>query len=503
MATWRVDNSDGRTFWQASHTYEVGDRCIVSPTAATGERKYIYRCTVGGESGESEPAWDTSGTFVDNEVTWTTERPNDGTWENATPSLRYLLHTAISDTILVHNEHNETVDYNDGTHTLYGATGNNLNIICVDKDTEEPSVGASILFEADVTSVRFNGNVVYSFGISWRIEGPEVYFIGSTSRWIFDGNGGQILYLPNEAIISVYDTYGFAIFKNGSIRLGNYLTYLDLDQDTSMSLENVSIVADNGTKNLFKGSYFSGAFTARGCDFSQCGHGAEARSLCDADTKSLNDPFIIARNCKLPDQSTNTGFTIIIGGESITEFPGTTVELSQCASNGGPHRFLVRSEGTEGAELDYYRSSGAVLSGTHYSVRLSSTSITDYPGVPLKGSQISKYVTTVSEVTLTIEGIIDSADTLTDAEVSAEFAYPGSGGRGCNALYSTVCLPNVTPSNLTTSSETWANSGNMSNPQKFKISATVTLVREGIVSVRVSLWRPDASIYIDPVITIS
>lgn len=54
--------------WQAATEYAVND--IVAPTAYNPIN--LYRCTVAGTSGDEEPTWPTTGTIVDNGVTWTT-----------------------------------------------------------------------------------------------------------------------------------------------------------------------------------------------------------------------------------------------------------------------------------------------------------------------------------------------------------------------------------------------------------------------------------------------
>lgn len=66
------NHSAALNLWAALTAYAVGD--IVWPTTANGR---IYRCTVAGTSGASEPTFPTSaaGTVVDGTVTWTEATP--------------------------------------------------------------------------------------------------------------------------------------------------------------------------------------------------------------------------------------------------------------------------------------------------------------------------------------------------------------------------------------------------------------------------------------------
>jgi len=55
------------SMWVATTAYSVGD--IVRPPT---DNDFVYECTVGGTSGGSEPAWETTqdNTFSDNDITW-------------------------------------------------------------------------------------------------------------------------------------------------------------------------------------------------------------------------------------------------------------------------------------------------------------------------------------------------------------------------------------------------------------------------------------------------
>jgi len=507
MATWRVNNSDGCTFWQASHTYEVGDRCIISIAGLpTTSRKYVYRCTVGGESGESEPeTWPSSGTVVDNEVTWTTETPTDGTWANASGSLVWLLLGFVlsdGDTILVHDEHAEVMDLIDGKIELYGGAGH-LYIICVDKDTEEPSVGASITFDSGVDPLEFRYGIAYSFGISWIMYGPNLDFVDGTSQWVFDGNGGTIMHLPNQTQLSVDVWYGFAWFRNGSIQFDNYVSNFYIGAVSSLSFENVSIVAPNGLQCFINTDDDCGDCYFSECDLTQCGHGADERSLVDLNDNESPTRMLLAENCKLPDPSLHTGFSIVKEGNVADHLGGPFIELYRCASDIGPHVLIVNGKGVATTSLDIYRVDGALETDTHYAIQLVSSSKTYFPSISLEGTPIGVRVSDTEEVTLTLEGIADSATSLTNADISVTVEYPGAADSTLNSVVSSVCLPNATPSNLTTSSETWAGEGGMENPYKFKISVDVTPARIGMILVTVHLWKVSSSVYIDPMITVS
>src|SRR5512139_1088803 len=116
MATWRVNNStllggEVCSPWQANHAYSEGARCVCTFAYATTTRRgYVYECTTAGTShATTQPTWPTSGTVNDGTAVWTTRIPNDGSWDNASCHLHYVLTAgpsiASGDTILIDDGH--------------------------------------------------------------------------------------------------------------------------------------------------------------------------------------------------------------------------------------------------------------------------------------------------------------------------------------------------------------------------------------------------------------
>lgn len=81
-----------------------------------------------------------------------------------------------------------------------------------------------------------------------------------------------------------------------------------------------------------------------------------------------------------------------------------------------------------------------------------------------------------------------------------ELEYPANATDGLGAIAKDKCAILGTPADQTASTETWATTG-MTNPNKFKLSVTVTPGKAGPITARVYLAKPSTTVYIDPLIT--
>ena len=65
--------------WEAETDYSIGDTCV--PTTATGYKYKVTEMLTPGSSGPTEPTWPTSGTVIDNDLTWKQTTNTDSLYE--------------------------------------------------------------------------------------------------------------------------------------------------------------------------------------------------------------------------------------------------------------------------------------------------------------------------------------------------------------------------------------------------------------------------------------
>ena len=112
MATYKVNNSDGRGEWEALTVYGLTEVVCCLETLNSGARQtVVYECTTGGTSGAAEPTWNSTPgqTTNDGTVVWTTRDPTS--WALSHPSLFGLMASTTrmndGDIVKVHDAHNE------------------------------------------------------------------------------------------------------------------------------------------------------------------------------------------------------------------------------------------------------------------------------------------------------------------------------------------------------------------------------------------------------------
>ena len=182
------------------------------------------------------------------------------------------------------------------------------------------------------------------------------------------------------------------------------------------------------------------------------------------------------------------------------------IKLHHCSSLNRTWEFYeVGMEGTVSSESAITRQGGAVDGGQKISWKaVSLTTIHELSAPALGFPPINFWNYTEAQMTVTIHGLIDSATNLQDDEVYMEISYPADIVSGLGAFKTTQKLKGIeTISDLATSTETWNGTGGMSNPKKFKLTATFTPAKAGPIKVQVYLGKPSTTIYICPKVMVS
>ena len=530
-STWRVNNSTALggevcSPWQANHAYATGARCVCTIAYATvAARAVVFECTDDGTShATTQPTWDVTvgNTTSDGTVTWTARSPSDGSWDNASCYLAYVLNHASDttnggDTVYVDDGHAETTT----VYTYLGskASNNPTKIFCVDKADNSLSTGASVTVDGWSNYIEFwySG---YSYGVCYKKAGYGVKIDGTKAqtpyyvfRWMFESSGTSVnLFELSNSLVSacfvVHGTYGESYYSqghcivcNGAISMSNATCCFCIGFGLA-EFRNIKLVAASEITYLLSAdsgstTYLSGQTVFEDCDLSALCTGATSRYLLNA-TKVFGFATIQFNRCKLPS---GEGFSVVYGSP-LDKFPPSTLTLNHCSASNSVYDFYRYSfYGVIEDSISIYRSGGASNGTTPLSAKMVSSAKCIESFIALESVPITGWTSSTTEKTFTVEGVWDSATNIQDDEIWMELEYPADNSSGLGAIAKDKCAVLGTPANQTASTETWTGTGGFSNENKFKLSVTVTPGKAGPICARVYLAKASTTVYIDPMIT--
>ncbi len=154
-------------------------------------------------------------------------------------------------------------------------------------------------------------------------------------------------------------------------------------------------------------------------------------------------------------------------------------------------------EGAGEANTTIVRTGGAT-DGTQVSWKMTTIEAADHVIAQFVSHPIDDWTESTSSKTFTVEFIHDSLTNLTNAEIWAELEYPGADAQGDRADNRVQAFE--TAADQSSSGETWVTTG-LTNPNKQRLSVTVTPSKAGQITMRVSLLKKNTTVYIDPIIT--
>lgn len=507
---WRVNNSTSLggevcAPWTTGHAYALGARVVCRVAyATTARRAYVYECTTAGTShGSTEPTWPTSGTVADNDVVWTTRSPDDGTWDNASCILHYVLnHAAVAagDSVYIDDGHNENAIYTNNQYVVKGSTTLNapVKIYCVDKTADTLSTGAYV-YSGHSAALLFRG-AVYSYGIKYgALYGIT---IGTTDLGytILEGSGTTTLLViaSGRTLTWIANTTEEKLtIINGSIEFAAVNAYIFPTNYGSLLWEGGSVISTGGVgvTKLFDGtsSTYHRHAVIKNVDLSGVGNGAVATSLVDvADGVFENITF---ERCKLP---TDAGFTLTVGA---WQGPSGRVRLHHCSSDNKTYDFYEESyEGSVQDETTIVRTGGATDGTTPQSWKMVSSANTVDRINALCSPPITTWTSSTTSKVFTLEIVYDSLTNLQNDEVWAELEAPADNTSGLGQFVTSRAAPLATPADLSASTATWTTTG-LTNPNTDKLQVTATPGKAGPVTMRACVAKASTTIYADPLIT--
>jgi hypothetical protein len=509
--TWRVNNSTALggevcSPWQANHAYALGARCVCTVAYATAARRaLVFEVTDDGTShATTQPTWPANpgDTVVDNGVTWTCRSPGDGSWDNASCYLYYVLNhasPAAGDTVYIDDGHAESWSYADYVILGINSNTNPLKIYCVDKSSDALSTGA-IIEIANGSNKYFQFKYFgYVYGVTFKqSSNRDIQFNeGSGPFWIFEGNGTSKAFSIGT---------GYAIVVNGGQARSSVVKVIN----AGIQLDNASgrihlygqngyfewvggvLTAASGVTKLIDGDYGPRLVKIRDVDLSAVG---SAKALVDVGDGSFND--ILFERCKFP-----ASFTPVTG---TWNFNGGRVRCHHCSDANNTYDFREDTpQGTIVDEETIVRTGGASDGVTPQSWKMSSGA--NNPDTnnhfALESPPIVGWTESTTEKTFTIECLLDSATNLQDDEVWMELEYPANGTDGLGAVARDKCAQLGTPADKSAGvgDENWTTTG-LTNPNSFKCSVTVTPGKAGPITARIYVPKASTTIYVDPIIT--
>lgn len=218
-------------------------------------------------------------------------------------------------------------------------------------------------------------------------------------------------------------------------------------------------------------------------------------------------------NMALVGNALGTGLVRFIGcqlppnwtGNLVNAFDlvGMRVEMINCDSGDTNYRMWIEEKvGSIKTETALVRAGGASDGDTPISWKMASSGNTHIHSPLFSNDMVLRNTTTGSAITLTVEILHDSVTALKDNEVWLEVDYLGTSGYPLVSNTSNRSDVLSAGNAHASSSATWTTTG-MSNPNKQKLSVTITPQEVGPITARVAMVKPSYTVYVDPKITVS
>lgn len=436
---------------------------------------------------------------------------NGSTWALAKATLAGAAAIdAVGDTIWVSQNHAETTAGNVSLGWA-GTKASPSRIICANDGAEPPTAVASTatVSTTGVSSISFSSSAAgffYVYGITFSAgsaanNGCAINCISSATAALY------------ESCVFTFGTTGTATLSvGGATNSSSLITWFNCDVKFNAAGQTFTLTGNSNHQFHWNGGSFqagtstptaasSGIFTTSGnasgsqlienVDFSNLG---STVNIHNGNSSAVNTPFsFVLRNCKLPASwSGNLVRQTVLGCGRYAMY--------NCSAGSQNYKLWIETaEGTIRDETTIVRSNGATDGTTQLSWKMTAASTAAYPSSYLVSDEIIFFNPDVgSAKTASIHFIHDSATGLTDNDIWIELSYLGSSSAPLGTFINDAAAdPLATASTQDTSLETWVTTG-MANPNKQKISVSITPQMVGFISARVCLAKASKTIYVCP-----
>lgn len=504
-----LKSGSGVAEFVASHAYSVGDRIVPKRTDTAGwsgnAKLWVWECTTAGTSAASNPTWPAPPltqdvtTVTSGNAVFTARRPgfSSGSTPNWTFATIYMDYIARADangdnyTIYVSANHAEDIGAN-VTYDWIGANNDAWTVLCVN-DAAAPPTALATGAVCAANSI-FLDHFAYIYGITFRsdigafntVTGTHVIFeqcmfhvnhTGASTTFNADASGGFV-------IIELIDcTLRFGAAGQG-IALGNAPSTFTM-RGGGLHVSSAAItslikgVGVGAPANiLLDGVDLSGAATA----FNFTSDGAYA---------------FRAVGCKMPASWSG----------SVTSAAGAMMSDHESYGNDSGAAIYRRerksSFGRLQDETTIVRTGGASDGTTSLAWKLTATNDCGFPYEVFASPWIDIWnAGTGSATTVAIELLHDGLTALNDDEVWIEVMYQGTSGSTRRSLARSRRGLLASPAAVASSSSAWTTTG-LTNPNKQKVSVSITPQVVGYISARVVLAKASKVLYVDPLLILS
>ena len=461
-------------------------------------------CTTAGTCGNgTEPAFsDTAGvTTADNTVTWTSLGVVGGFGAFAAPHTRILnadastWQTVVGSTVYLGHQHAHTQAV---ALTLAGGTGTSAlptKYLCVSNTVAPPTTVTTGASESTTgANALAISNELYFYGVEFSCGGgganaANLSFTASAAEYFENCIFRLATTLSTAKMASSASNAEETLYLNNCSFLFSHVGQFATFSSPRVFINGGSVAATGSVPTSpFKSSTNSLiAVEVRGCDLSTI-----AGTLFTV--ASQNGGYIEFQNCKLHATAAMvTGSRLTAGSAAFS--------MRNCASDTKNYKMYYDDYfGTMSDDIATYNNAGATDGTTRISWKIVSKSTTGL-GQPFitECFPIEIWQDAVgSSVTATVE--IAGAATLTNAEIWMELEYLGSTLTPLATL-ATNRVANflATPANVASSAASWA--GSPAVTQKLQITFTPQL--KGLIRARIFVGKASATVYIDPLITVT
>ena len=432
---------------------------------------------------------------------------NGSTWALAKATLTGAAAIdAAGDTIYLSQAHSESTSA-PVTIALAGTASNPVNVICGNDAAGPPTaVATTAIIATTLTNAITVSGSCYVFGVSFDCA------TGATSASINLSAGA------NQA--QIYDNCALRLNSTGvagtRLNLGNtstgqvglvelhdcVLRFSGNAQGLTTGKTRIKIIGgsiESGStaqiSGFFRGNPASGVsdIVIRNFDFSNLGSACSMHEGFGANHAGT----LVIQDCKMP-----SGWS---GGVGVVTSPSFRASMYNCDNADTNYRLWIEDyAGSIVSETTIVRTGGATDGTTPISWKLTTSANANEYVAPLISDPISVWnETTGSAKTITVEIVHDSVTALDDDEVWVEVTYLGTSGYPLGSVI-TDHRTNIlaTPAAQTSSSETWTTTG-LTNPNKQRLSVSITPQEKGFITARVFVGKPSYTIYVDPEITVT